>query len=208
MSVNMKLSPEIAIIEANTLTCMGLRGLIERMMPQAVVRTFNSFEQLMRDTPACISTTLFQPRPLWSTAPSLWNGKKKPLCLPMGQPAPLKPPTSYVEYLPKRRQYGACIAATATVCACSRTTSAPRYEEAHIGNHSLYRPQRTQSSRNRSAHTHCTRTDEQGNCRPLVYRHYHRYLPPQEHHGKTQCPLRIGLTIYAVMNGYIEADRI
>ena len=51
MSVNMKPSPEIAIIEANTLACMGLRGLIERMMPQAVVRTFNSFEQLMRDTP-------------------------------------------------------------------------------------------------------------------------------------------------------------
>lgn len=47
----MKPSPEIAIIDANTLTCMGLRGLIERMMPMATVRTFNSFEQLVRDTP-------------------------------------------------------------------------------------------------------------------------------------------------------------
>ncbi len=47
----MKPSPEIAIVDANTLTCMGLRGLIERMMPMATVRTFNSFEQLVRDTP-------------------------------------------------------------------------------------------------------------------------------------------------------------
>lgn len=44
-------SPEIAIIDANTLACIGLRGLIERMMPFATVRTFNSFEQLVRDTP-------------------------------------------------------------------------------------------------------------------------------------------------------------
>lgn len=42
---------EIAIIDPNTLTCMGLRMLIERMMPFATVRTFNSFEQFMCDTP-------------------------------------------------------------------------------------------------------------------------------------------------------------
>jgi DNA-binding NarL/FixJ family response regulator len=43
--------PEIAIIEANTLTCIGLRNLIERMMPFAIVRTFNTFEQFVCDTP-------------------------------------------------------------------------------------------------------------------------------------------------------------
>lgn len=44
-------TPEIAIIDANTLTCIGLSSLIEKMMPFAIVRTFNSFEQLVRDTP-------------------------------------------------------------------------------------------------------------------------------------------------------------
>lgn len=44
-------APEIAIIHANTLTCIGLQALIERMMPGAVARTFNSFAELMRDTP-------------------------------------------------------------------------------------------------------------------------------------------------------------
>ena len=47
----MQPTPEIAIIDANTLTCIGLRELIERMMPVAVVRTFNSFGQFVRDTP-------------------------------------------------------------------------------------------------------------------------------------------------------------
>ena len=47
----MQPTPEIAIINANTLTCIGLRELIERMMPMAVVRTFNSFGQFVRDTP-------------------------------------------------------------------------------------------------------------------------------------------------------------
>lgn len=49
--VIMNAKPEIAIIDANTLTCMGLRGLIERIVPFAIVRTFNSFEQFICDTP-------------------------------------------------------------------------------------------------------------------------------------------------------------
>lgn len=44
-------SPEIAIIDANMLTCMGLRGLILRLMPEAVVRCFTSFSAFMDDTP-------------------------------------------------------------------------------------------------------------------------------------------------------------
>lgn len=47
----MKHHPEIAIIDANTLTGIGLASLIERMMPGAVVRVFNRFEELICDTP-------------------------------------------------------------------------------------------------------------------------------------------------------------
>lgn len=47
----MEHAPEIAIIDANTLSAIGLRGLIERMMPFAMIRTFNAFETFMRDTP-------------------------------------------------------------------------------------------------------------------------------------------------------------
>lgn len=47
----MKILPEIAIIDANTLSSIGLQNLIEKMMPNAVVRKFNSFELFVCDTP-------------------------------------------------------------------------------------------------------------------------------------------------------------
>lgn len=43
--------PEIAIVEANTLTCLGLKGILEEMIPMAVIRRFRTFGELMDDTP-------------------------------------------------------------------------------------------------------------------------------------------------------------
>ena len=43
--------PEIAIVEANTLTSLGLKTILERMIPMAVIRTFRSFGELTDDTP-------------------------------------------------------------------------------------------------------------------------------------------------------------
>lgn len=43
--------PEIAIIEPNTLTSLGLKAILERMIPMATIRTFRSFGELMDDTP-------------------------------------------------------------------------------------------------------------------------------------------------------------
>lgn len=43
--------PEIAIIEANTLTALGLRTILEELLPEAVIRTFASFGELTDDTP-------------------------------------------------------------------------------------------------------------------------------------------------------------
>ncbi|MDO4165232.1 MAG: LuxR C-terminal-related transcriptional regulator [Bacteroides sp.] len=43
--------PEIAIIEPNTLTCMGLQQLLEEIIPVAVIRAFPSFAAFMDDTP-------------------------------------------------------------------------------------------------------------------------------------------------------------
>lgn len=42
--------PEIAIVEANTLTSLGLKTILERMIPMAVIRTFHSFGELTDDT--------------------------------------------------------------------------------------------------------------------------------------------------------------
>ena len=43
--------PEIAIVEANTLTSLGLKTILERMIPMAVIRTFHSFGELTDATP-------------------------------------------------------------------------------------------------------------------------------------------------------------
>ena len=43
--------PEIAIVEANTLTSLGLKTILERMIPMAVIRTFHSVGELTDDTP-------------------------------------------------------------------------------------------------------------------------------------------------------------
>ena len=42
---------EIAIIEQNTLAALGLRTILEEMLPEAVIRVFSSFNQLVDDTP-------------------------------------------------------------------------------------------------------------------------------------------------------------
>ena len=42
---------EIAIIDANTLTCVGLRNLLEKQLPKAVIRTFEDFPTFADDTP-------------------------------------------------------------------------------------------------------------------------------------------------------------
>ena len=47
----MNYQPEIAIVEANTLTCLGLKGILEEMIPMATIRTFHQFSELMDDTP-------------------------------------------------------------------------------------------------------------------------------------------------------------
>lgn len=43
--------PEFAIIDSNTFTCMGLKSLLEEILPQVTVRCFGSFGALMDDTP-------------------------------------------------------------------------------------------------------------------------------------------------------------
>ena len=42
---------EIAIIDSNTLTCIGLRNLLEKLLPKAIIRIFPDFAAFADDTP-------------------------------------------------------------------------------------------------------------------------------------------------------------
>ena len=42
---------ELAVIDANTLCCVGLKSMLQDLVSHATVRVFSSFSELMRDTP-------------------------------------------------------------------------------------------------------------------------------------------------------------
>lgn len=44
-------APEIAIVNPDTLSCMGLQSLLEEIIPIATIRSFHSFAELVDDTP-------------------------------------------------------------------------------------------------------------------------------------------------------------
>ncbi len=44
-------TPEIAIIEPNTLTALGLQTILEELIPDAIIRVFPNFASLIDDTP-------------------------------------------------------------------------------------------------------------------------------------------------------------
>lgn len=43
--------PEIAIIDTNTLSCIGLKNVLSGIIPTATIRIFRSFGELTDDTP-------------------------------------------------------------------------------------------------------------------------------------------------------------
>ena len=47
----MTTQPEIAIIEPNTLSSLGLKSILEEIIPMTTIRTFHRFNELMDDTP-------------------------------------------------------------------------------------------------------------------------------------------------------------
>lgn len=68
--------PEIAIVEQNTLTALGLQTILEELIPVATIRTFPSFARLIDDTPDMYShyfvsaQTYFEHTSFFSGTPS------------------------------------------------------------------------------------------------------------------------------------------
>ena len=76
------MTPEIAIVDSNTLSCLGLQNLLEEIIPTAIIRSFRSFGELMDDTPDMyvhyfISSQIY-----------FWSASPKPLCWSMVKPSP------------------------------------------------------------------------------------------------------------------------
>lgn len=99
-----KIKPEIAIIDSNTLSCMGLKNILERIIPMAVIRTFCSFEQLIDDTPDYYFHYFVSAQIYFEHTHFFAPRKHKSIILATGISPQLKDfRPSCIEYLPARR---------------------------------------------------------------------------------------------------------
>lgn len=78
-------SPEIAILEPNTLTALGLRTILEEMIPQAVVRVFASFEALVDDTPDMYAHYFVSSQIYFEHTPFFLERRPKTIVLSVGE---------------------------------------------------------------------------------------------------------------------------
>ncbi len=85
----MKHAPEIAIVDANTLSALGLQTILEELIPMATIRTFNSFESLIDDTPDMYAH-YFVSAHLYVEHASFFLARKKKTIIMAGESQPLQ----------------------------------------------------------------------------------------------------------------------
>lgn len=71
--------PEIAIVDPNTLTCLGLKNILEDIIPMATIRVFHSFGELTDDTPDMYAIILSLPKSILNILPSFYFVNQKQL---------------------------------------------------------------------------------------------------------------------------------
>ena len=77
----MTTQPEIAIIEPNTLSSLGLKSILEEIIPMATIRTFHRFNELMDDTPDMYAH--YRHKSMWNTMLSFFPENEKQLFWPV-----------------------------------------------------------------------------------------------------------------------------
>lgn len=195
-------TPEIAIVHTNTLTCIGLQTLIERMLPGAVVRTFNSFTELVRDTPDMFFHYFISSKELLEHAAFFGERRHKTIVLVNGNT--VGPQLNDFHTLNIYQSEESLIRALLVL-----------QQSAHGKGRRMPMPQRTGSEPNGLT------TREVEVLTLLVHGLLNKEVAERlnislttviSHRKRIMEKLNIrslsGLTIYAVMNGYVEADSI
>lgn len=80
--------PEIAIIDPNTLLCLGLRNLLQELIPVAVIRSFRSFDELMADTPDMYAHYFVSSHIYFQHTAFFLERRPKSIVLTAGEPLP------------------------------------------------------------------------------------------------------------------------
>ena len=197
--------PEIAIVDPNTLTCLGLQAILKEMIPMATIRVFHSFGELTDDTPDMYAHYFISAQIYFEHTSFFLPRKPKTIVLAGGENQPqlsgvpklniYQDEASLIKDIHQLRQYGHQVRQRAGLLA-----GHPMQSE-KIG-HEL-------SAREIEVLVLITKglinkeiADKLNISLTTVISHRKNITE------KLGIKSVSGLTVYAVMNGYIEADRI
>lgn len=95
--------PEIAIIEPNTLSALGLRIILEELIPESIIRTFPSFPAFIDDTPDMYAHYFVSAQLYFEHTSFFLERKPKSIILTTGA-QPLPPQMPYLDVLLPQEQ--------------------------------------------------------------------------------------------------------
>ena len=195
--------PEIAIVDPNTLTCLGLKNILEDIIPMATIRVFHSFGELTDDTPDMYAHYFISAQIYFEHTSFFLLRKPKTIVLAGGDNQPqlsgipklniYQDEGSLIKDIHQLRQYGHQ----------ARKQAVDKAMHIEKTEHEL------SIRENRSIDTY----HQKDLSNKEIADKLHISLTTVISHRKNITEkLGIksvsGLTVYAVMNGYIEADRI
>lgn len=197
--------PEIAIIEPNTLTCLGLQTILKEIIPMATIRIFHSFGELTDDTPDMYAHYFISAQIYFEHTAFFLPRKPKTIVLANGDNQP------QLSGVPKLDIYQDEQSLMKDILQLHEYGHQMRMKMAHA--------QKKAAQKEKTEHELSIREIEvlilvtKGLINKEIAEKLNISLTTVISHRKNITEkLGIksvsGLTVYAVMNGYIEADRI
>ena len=167
------MTPEIAIVDSNTLSCLGLQNLLEEIIPTAIIRSFRSFGELMDDTPDMYVHYFISSQIYFEHTAFFLERKPKTIVLVNGETVP------QLSGMP-----------TLNIYQDEQNLAKNILQLRQYGNQ-YSRRARPFRPRNRSAGADYQRSHQQGDCRQTEHQPDHRHLTPQEYHREAGYQVRV-----------------
>ena len=166
------MTPEIAIVDSNTLSCLGLQNLLEEIIPTAIIRSFRSFGELMDDTPDMYVHYLISSQIYFEHTAFFLERKPKTIVLVNGETVP------QLSGMP-----------TLNIYQDEQNLAKNILQLRQYGNQ--YRQNHGKPAPARSAGADYQRSHQQGDCRQTEHQPDHRHLTPQEYHREAGYQVRV-----------------
>lgn len=186
--------PQIAIVDSNTLTCLGLQTILQGIIPSAVIRVFRSFGELTDDTPDMYAHYFISAQTYFEHTAFFLPRKPKTIVLAAGDHLP------HLSGVPQLN-----------ICQDEQALMRDIHQLHHYGHRHAGAEADTHDLSPREVEVLILIT--RGLINKEIAERLHISLTTVISHRKNLTEkLGIksvsGLTVYAVMNGYVDADQI